>query len=275
MADGKRALRVVTASLAGSGEVMRITAQFRGAKDAHLNILFDDETGDLLAVTAADELNIWRTGAPAGIGSRYLAPPKAKRFGLVGSGRQARGQLLAVRRAVPSLESARVFSPTEDHRQAFAQRMSSWLGLEVNAVDTAKEAVEGAEIVSLATSCNSPVIEPDWIRSGALVVSITSGQLPEQLIARSRVFATWAAEVVGGASPREPYAAMVARGKWSEEKIEAELGALILGNATGRESKSEIIILESIGMPAWDAAAAAWIYRWAVDNRAGTSFSLE
>jgi ornithine cyclodeaminase/alanine dehydrogenase-like protein (mu-crystallin family) len=94
MADGKRALRVVTASLAGSGEVMRITAQFRGAKDAHLNVLFDDETGDLLAVTAADELNIWRTGAPAGIGSRYLAPPEAKRLGLLGSGRQARGQLV-------------------------------------------------------------------------------------------------------------------------------------------------------------------------------------
>lgn len=59
------------------------------------------ETGDLLAVTAAGELNIWRTGAPAGIGSRYLALPGARSFGIVGSGRQARGQLLAVRRAVP------------------------------------------------------------------------------------------------------------------------------------------------------------------------------
>ena len=67
---------------------------------------------------------------------------------------------------------------------------------------------------------------------------------------------------------------MIAAKKWSEDKIAGELGAVLLGRVVGRENAGEIIVLESVGMPAWDAASAAWAYRWALDHKAGTSFSL-
>lgn len=274
MADGKRSFRVITASLPGAGEVLRINPQFLGAKDTHCNVLFDAQSGELLAVIAGDELNIWRTGSPAGIASRTLARPGAKTLGILGSGRQARGQLLAVHRAVATLGKVRVYSPTEEHRTTFANKMTAWLGIAVEAVDHPRAAVEGAEIVSLATSSRATVLESDWISSGTLIISITSGQLPPELICRSRVIVSWKEEVLQGKPSREPYASMIAAKKWSGDQIAGELGGVILGNVVGRRNASEIIVFESVGMPAWDAASAAWAYRWATDHQTGTVFSL-
>jgi len=195
-------------------------------------------------------------------------------MGLIGSGRQAHGQLLAIRRALPSLKRVKVFSSTEAHRRRFAREMSRWLGLAVEAVDTAKAAVEGAPIVSLATSSRAPVIEPQWVAPGALVVSITSGQLPRETVKNSRVIVSWKEEVLGGEAPRQPYAAMIADGSWTAEAIAGELGEVISGKIPAREKENQTVVFESVGMALWDTVATAWAYRWALENGAGTQFSL-
>ena len=206
LSDRTKKYRITTSAVPGAGQGMRINALFRGAKDSYFILLFDEERGDLLALVAGAALNVWRTGAPAGVASRYLAPPGADVLGLIGSGRQARGQLLAIRRALPSLNKVKVFSSTEAHRESFAKEMSGWLGIDVEAVNNPRAAVEHAPIVSIATSTRSPVIEPEWVRPGALVVSITSGQLPRATITNSRVIVSWKEEVLGGEAPRQPYA---------------------------------------------------------------------
>jgi alanine dehydrogenase len=274
LVDPKKKFRVTTAAAPGSGMAMRINALFR-AKDGHFILLFDGKTGDLLALIDGRELNVWRTGAPAGVASRYLAPPGAKTLGLLGSGRQARGQLLAIRRALPALERVCVFSPTKEHRDRYAKEMTEWLGIDVEPVGLPERAVQGASIVSLATSSRSAIIEPEWIAPGALVISITSGQLPQKLIADSQVIVSWKEEVLGGDPPRQPYASMMAAGNWSADNITAELGEVILGKLPVRSNDSQIIIFESVGMPAWDSCAAAWAYRWALEQQAGRSFTLD
>lgn len=272
--DGKRQFRVMMAGVPSAGEGLRVNALFRGAKDAQLSLLFDEASGDLLAVIAGREMNVWRTGSPAGVAARYLAPPDAKSLGLIGSGRQAGGQLIAIRRALPALERVRVFSPTEENRKRFVAKMAAWLQIEVEAVSDPGAAVADADIVSVATNSRTPVLEAGWISPGALVNSITSGQLPAELVASARVIASWKEEVLEGTPPREPYASMIASGSWSGNKIVGELGDVILGNLPARERESEIVIFESVGMPAWDTATAAWAYRWAASRRVGTPFSL-
>jgi alanine dehydrogenase len=273
--DSKKKYRIMTSAVPKAGQVMRVSALFRGAKDAYFMLLFDGETGDLLALVAGRDLNVWRTGAPAGVACKYLAPVSADQLGLIGSGRQARGQIVAIRRAVPGLRKVKVFSSTKEHRDAFAREMAPWLGVDVEAVDSPRAAVENMPIVSLATSSRSTVIEPQWIKPGALVVSITSGQLPRATVANSRVIVSWKEEVLGGEAPRQPYIAMIADGSWSKEKIAGELGDVILGKISARESGGETVVFESVGMPIWDTVATAWAYRWAVANGVGTRFSLE
>ncbi|MBM2806418.1 MAG: Ornithine cyclodeaminase family protein [Deltaproteobacteria bacterium] len=273
--DDKKKYRIMTSAVPNAGQGVRISALFRGAKDAYFILLFDGEHGDLLGLVAGRDLNVWRTGAPGGVACKYLAPNGAKELGLVGSGRQARGQIVAIRRAVPSLRKVKVFSSTKEHRELFAREMSSWLGAEVEAVASARAAVENMPIVSVATSSRSTVIEPQWIKPGALVVSITSGQLPRETVANSRVIVSWKAEVLGGEAPRQPYMAMIAEGSWSAEKIAGELGDVILGRIPARTNESETVVFESVGMPIWDTVTTAWAYRWAVEQGVGTKFSLE
>ena len=273
--DDKKKFRIMTSAVPNAGQGMRINALFRGAKDAYFILLFDGESGDLLGLVAGRDLNVWRTGAPGGVACKYLAPNGAEELGLIGSGRQARGQIVAIRRAVPSLRKVKVFSSTKEHRDAFAKEMTTWLGVEVEAVESARAAVENMPIVSLATSSRSTVIEPRWIKPGALVVSITSGQLPRETVAHSRVIVSWKEEVLGGDAPRQPYSSMIGDGSWSAEKIAGELGDVILGRVSARVNENETVVFESVGMPIWDTVTTAWAYRWAAEQGVGIKFSLE
>ncbi len=275
LTDRSKKYRITTSAVPGAGQGMRINALFRGAKHSYFILLFDEERGDLLALVAGAALNVWRTGAPAGVASRYLVPPRADTLGLIGSGRQARGQLLAISRALPTLKKVKVFSPTPAHCQGFAKEMSAWLGVDVESVDNPRSAVEGSPIVSLATSSRSPVIESQWIVPGSLVVSITSGQLPRETIKNSRVIVSWKEEVLGGEAPRQPYAAMTADGSWSADKIAGELGEVLLNKIPARGKENETIVFESVGMSLWDTTATAWAYHWALANGIGMQFSLE
>lgn len=273
--DRKNKYRIMTSAVPGAGQGMRISALFRGAKDGYFIVLFDGESGDLLALVAGRGLNVWRTGAPAGVAGKYLAPKGADSLGLIGSGRQAGGQIVAIARALPGLKKVKIFSSTKEHRESFARSMSNFLNLDVEAVDNAQSAVENQPIVSLATSSRSSVIEPGWIEPGALVVSITSGQLPRQAVANSRVIVSWKEELLGGEAPRQPYMAMIADGTWSAAKIAGELGDVILGKFPARLNENETVVFESVGMAIWDTVAAAWAYRWALAQGVGTKFSLE
>jgi alanine dehydrogenase len=273
--DAKKKFRIMTAAVPGAGQGMRVSALFRGAKDAYFVLLFGADSGDLLALVAGRNLNVWRTGAPAGVACRHLAPAGADQLGLVGSGRQARGQIAAIARALPSVKKVTVFSSTDAHRKSFAREMSAWLGIDVVAASSARNAVENMPIVSLATSSRSQIIEPQWITPGALVVSITSGQLPRETVAGARVIVSWTEEVLGGEAPRQPYMAMIADGSWSASQIAGELGDVIVGKVPARLNPKDTVVFESVGMPIWDTVTTAWAYRWAAANGIGTKFELE
>jgi len=273
--EPKNKYRIMTSAVPGAGQGMRISALFRGAKNAYFILLFDGASGDLLAMVAGKNLNIWRTGAPGGVACKYLAPRGADTLGLIGSGRQARGQLVAIARAVAGIKKVKVYSSTKEHRESFAKEMAALLNIEVEALDNAQGAVANQPIVSLATSSRSPVIEPQWIAPGALVVSITSGQLPRPTVANSRVVVSWKEELLGGEAPRQPYMAMIGDGSWLADQIAGELGEIILGKIPARARANETVVFESCGMAIWDTVAAAWAYRWAVANGVGSEFSLE
>ncbi|MGZ8531112.1 MAG: hypothetical protein ACXW6J_10920, partial [Candidatus Binatia bacterium] len=150
--DRQKKYRIMTSAVPGAGQGMRISALFRGAKDGYFIVLFDGESGDLLALVAGRGLNVWRTGAPAGVAGKYLAPKGTDTLGLIGSGRQARGQIVAIARALPGISKVKVFSSTKEHRESFARSMSDILNIDVEAVDSARSAVANQPMVSLATS---------------------------------------------------------------------------------------------------------------------------
>src|SRR5580658_7852070 len=83
-------------------------------------VLYDAKTAQPLAMMEANHLGQIRTGAASGYATDLLARPEARTVGIIGSGFQARTQLEAVR-SVRNIETVRVWSRSEEKRQAFAE----------------------------------------------------------------------------------------------------------------------------------------------------------
>src|SRR5262249_38692588 len=148
-----------------------------------LFLLYAAADAQPLAIFEANYLGQIRTGAASGYATRLLARPEAATVGVIGSGFQARTQIAAMR-AVRNIRQVRIWSRSEEKRQALARECD---GL---AVDTAEQAVRGADIVVTATNARDPVIEDAWISPGTHVNAMGSNQaqrreLPAALILRA------------------------------------------------------------------------------------------
>jgi alanine dehydrogenase len=136
-----------------------------------LVLLFSTEDGAPLAILNDGHLQHMRVGAAAGIGARLLARADSRRVGMIGSGGMARTVLEALV-AVRPIEEVSVFSRDPANRARYASEMSQLLGVTVRAVDSAREAVRGADILATTTDSMVPVVEADWLEPGMHVAAI-------------------------------------------------------------------------------------------------------
>ncbi len=220
-------------------------------------LLFDGETRALLALMDYGVLNSLRVGATAGVAARYLAPMRARTIGLLGSGWQAAPQIGALVAAVPTIEEIRVFSPTLEHREAFAREMATRHDLPVLPVASAEEAIRGADIVDLCApghfDVRTPLLEADWVAPGALVISMAQHQYPSELVSSTRVVADIPEFSDAASTP---------------------LGEVIAGGAQPRQAPEDRLIYRLEGGTVQDLFVATWGYNWARDQGLGEAFDL-
>lgn len=145
--------------------------------------LFNTETGELLAIFPDGVAQRMRVGATNGLGVKYLARQDARRVGLIGSGWQAGGQLLAVLATRP-IEEVKVYSLRKENREAFVKEMGQRTGANIQAVDSAEDCVRDADIIMSATSSIEPVIKPEWLKNGLHVSCIKSQEVNETVFER-------------------------------------------------------------------------------------------
>ena len=138
-------------------------------------ILFSIETAEPLALLHEFLLSGMRVGATTAVAVDEIARSDADTLGLFGTGKQARNALEAVALVRP-IRRVNVFSPSAEHRAAFARDMSRD-GLAVAAVDDPRAVVAGADIVCCATTAMQPVFDGEWLEDGQLVVSIANSDV--------------------------------------------------------------------------------------------------
>src|SRR2546423_6680755 len=171
--------------------------------DSHLAtiVLLSVETGALVALLDGRYITEARTAAVSAVSSRLLARKTAQSLAIIGSGVQARSHLDALSR-VHDIRQVSVWSPSKAHRDQFvakwtrdaeASQKERDARPSVTAVDHAGEAVVGADLIVLATSSPTPVIESGWVKPGAHVMSVgacrpTQREMDPALVARARLF---------------------------------------------------------------------------------------
>jgi alanine dehydrogenase len=254
----------------------KLVAYFPGNTRANLPthlatiLLHDPDTGELLAIMDGRFITEARTAAVSAVSARLLARDDAARVGIIGSGVQARSHLEALDR-VRRLTEIRAWSPNEDRRSAFVREMRHRTSAHLLPALSAREAVEGADIVVLATGSHRPVVESEWIAEGTHICAVGACR-PDQremdtaLMCRARLFVDSRA---GALAEAGDIVIPIAEGAFDESHIAAELGDVAAGAAPGRTSPGEVTIFKSLGMAVEDVAAAHLAYERATGRGLG------
>jgi ornithine cyclodeaminase/alanine dehydrogenase-like protein (mu-crystallin family) len=240
-------------------------------------MLFEGETRQIICLMDYGVLNSLRVGAIAGVAGRHLSPKGAKVMGLIGSGWQAGPQVVAMLKAVPSLELIKVYSPTQANRESFAATMSEQLGRRIEPVGSIADAIDDADIVDLCApghfDVREPLFEAEWVKPGALVVSMASAQTTPEFVRSARVVATNWYVMAEETKPKSPYDLLIAEGAFSRDDL-TELGGVLTGKADPRRSPSARVLYELTGGNFHDLFVATWGYEWARSQGIGHPFDL-
>ncbi|WP_218511597.1 ornithine cyclodeaminase family protein [Variovorax sp. dw_308] len=215
-----------------------------------LIMLFRQETGEPLAVMDGRLITEMRTAAVSAVATRLLARKDARSLAILGSGVQARSHLEALRLVRP-FEQVSVWSP--NHGEAFAREHG------VRAAASAEDAVLGADVIVVATTSRTPVLQGSWLSPGVHINTVGAPrpdwrELDDEALGRCRLYVE-----AREAASRES-GDVIAAGH-----IFAELGEVIDGSRPGRQHADDITLFKSVGVAVEDIAAAGLVYRASMD----------
>ncbi|HWO00288.1 MAG TPA: ornithine cyclodeaminase family protein [Blastocatellia bacterium] len=249
------------------------TVSRKGAR--FLVLLYDAESGDMLAMIEADRLGQMRTGAASGVATKYMSRESADALGVYGTGWQAESQMMAVC-AVRRIKSIKVYGRNAERREAFARRMTSLLRTEVTAVASPEDAARGCSIIVTATSAREPVLKGEWIEPGAHLNVVGSNFLSKaevdvETVRRASVIAVDSIEQskieAGDLIPA------IERGVITWESV-TELGRIIAGHDRGRASDDDVTLFKSNGIALEDISTARRVYNLARQRGIGEQIEL-
>ena len=246
-------------------------------KDAHQGsvMLFDGDTGELLSLMNASTITAVRTAAVSAVATRLLAREDASQLTIIGAGVEARTHLAALSR-VRAIARTRVTSRTRQSADKFVEEMSSRFDFPIEAVDTAEEALGGADIIVTVTNSLEPVVKRNWISPGAHINAIgthspASREIDGATMGAARLFVDRRESAINEAGD---YLLAVKEGFIKEDSIAGEIGELLIGTKQGRQSSDEITIFKSLGLAVEDLACARYLFLEAQNQNVGTWVSF-
>ncbi len=236
--------------------------------------IWSSKTGALEAVIEAFALGQLRTGAMTGVATRWLAREDADELAQIGTGKQARTQVAAVA-AVRRLRRVRVYSPTREHREAFARELErEQLGVSVLACDSLERALDGAPIATIATRAREPFVRAGMLARGAhlnAIGAITAerAELAQDVFPRCARIAVDVLEAARTLSAELIEYHAHAERDWSDVQELAQLVA----RGERRPAAADLTVFKAMGSGVADLALARDVVARA--RRAGAGRELE
>jgi len=238
-------------------------------------LVIDSETGIPLALLDGTRLTALRTGAGAGVATSLLAKEDAHLLAMFGAGVQAMSQIEAVL-AVRPIEEVRIYTPSGISAQNLAGKLSQkYKDLSIYAVDNPDSAVKKADIISCATTSNTPVFNPAYVSPGTHINGIGSFK-PEtrevQIVGlnKLRIFVDCYEAALDEAGD---LIQAIDEGYIQQDEL-TEIGELIIGESPGRASSDEITFFKSVGVAVQDTATSQAVLANAAKMNLGTEFCI-
>lgn len=228
----------------------------------------DPQTAFPLAILDGTELTRLRTGAAAAVATKYLAREDATSLGLVGAGVQAYTQLEAITQ-VRDIREVVVSDVDSEAVRAFEQRYGDDYEVREGSVEEAAR----CDVVSTTTPVREPIVHAvgEHTHVNAMGADAEGKQeLAPEILREAKLVIDDYDQCTHSGEINVAYHA----GDLSDDDIDAELGDIVAGYTSGRESGDGVTVFDSTGLAIQDLAATHVIYEAAREADAGTAFPL-
>ena len=239
-------------------------------------VVFDSDSGQPVALLDGTAITAIRTGACSALSARLLARPDADVLAILGTGVQARSHAQAMRRVMP-IRRIRVAGRDYAKAVALAAELSDTLQADAQAVETYREALQGAGVACATTHSAEPVIRRSWLTPGVHVTSVGYGgrEIDDATVADALVCVESRRSALAPFPSGSNDLLMPIRdGVITADHVHAELGELVAGIKPGRSSPDQITLYKSVGVAVQDAAAAALVLMAARKHGIGEEIAL-
>ena len=238
-------------------------------------VLLDLKTSMPLAIMDGTHVTAYRTGAAGAVAASVLAQKDSRSVGIVGTGTQGRMQLIALKELF-HIQQAKVWNVNRSSAEKYRDQMSKMLSIDIEVVDTPGAVVPDADILVTATPSRKALINEDVIHEG-LHINAIGADGPGKQELDPKIMTRVSKIVVDSFEQCRKIGEIqhaLRLGLINDSSIHAEIGEIINGNKSGRETKSEVTIFDSTGLSAQDIAAAKIVFETARKKRLGKTVNL-
>ena len=226
-----------------------------------LMILFSAKTG-LVESLFLDNgyLTDIRTAAAGAVAARHLAPETVETAGVIGTGVQARLQLIAAQLVRP-FKRVLVYGRDAEKAAVCACDLENALGIRAEVMRDPAELVARSQLVVTTTPAREPVLRAEWLHPGLHITAMGSDQTGKNEIDPAALVAAdaYVCDSVSQCEVSGELEAAKAAGIWSKG-IPTELGEVITGMKPGRTSPDAVTICDLTGTGAQDTAIATHVH---------------
>ncbi|MFH1079302.1 MAG: ornithine cyclodeaminase family protein [Pseudomonadota bacterium] len=224
-------------------------------------ILTEPKTGFPLAIMDGTYLTGIRTGAAGAVAAKYLSRKNAGIVGFVGSGVQARAQLMCVRE-VRKLKTVKVwqFNAQDRYAPAFKKwaektyKLETIISTDIDAVTT------DVDILITTTPSRKALVQN--VSPGTHINAIGADaqgkqEIDPKILKQARIVIDDWAQALHSGEINVP----LSRKQITEKDIHASLGDVVAGTETGRAADDEITLFDSTGLAIQDVSCACVVYQ--------------
>ena len=217
-----------------------------------------------------------RTAAAGAVAAKHLAPENVTCAGVIGAGAQGRYQMMALKQ-VRDFKQLMAYDKDQALLAKYVKDMALKLDIEVLAAQNVKEVVTHSQVVVTCTPSKKPFIDPAFIHP-ILHITAMGADLPEKQEIMSEVFSK--ADIIACDTKPQSFSAgelfnAKADGIQLDENQVLEIGDIISGIHTGRQSEEQITICDFSGTGVQDTAIADLALKQAENQNLGIKISMD
>ena len=223
-------------------------------------ILNDGKTGEPLAIMNASTLTAMRTGAIAGVASKYLSPKETDSLGVIGTGVQGTEAALSICHARP-IQTIHAYNRSAVKLQPFKEAIQAvFPNIQVQGHSASRTVLESTSLLVTATNSAQPVLpdEPALLSEKCLIAigsyKPSMQELPTEVF---HLIDSLFIDVHRGMEESGDIKTPLAEG-WIQQEQVATLGKLIQDR---RILSTGTRVYKSVGMALFDLTVARAAFR--------------